>query len=941
MTLAASEQHGGGEPATESKPTVKLIPRGNSVSCSGPAGGEAGGPGEGGAPAVARGKGQCEGDDGGRAGDGGGGGEASCGSGCCAPDVADGAVAVSARPANGLPSQQQLRRLSADADDAGAQSGGGGGGADRSRGGKGSDVDPTSTGAAAAAGHRPHPTQAAAPQWPLPNGVAWPQPHAKAPPAYDSLLQATHSHPRGAAPAASSAGGAAPHMPHLPPHPLLPPHHHGVGSGGHTPSLPNGKVRNGEVPPAAADAAAAGLLAAQQLLMPLLGYAQPPPQPGVSGPTGQSGAAVSALSPPGRVAPNGLEAVLWQQLLHAKQGGGSAGGVVALPSSQQQSQAAAQVSAQAQVAAQAQAQASAVLGWQHPHPQLAAQYVAAQQPQLQAAQAQAVQQQQLMQAVQQQLYQQQVLQAHAQAQAQAQSAQQLHPQALQGVALAHGTGPGAGPGPGPAHPEPVHGSAAPAGPAAAAADPTAAAAAATAPPQGPSAASHGGSELGGGPAATEPQVLQPGPAAPAPPLAAPMHPQQEQPTAPQQQPPPPQHQQPAVPVASSSGSDGVATQASWEAGGAAAARGELGTAPPQLVERPMGHQHRVQSQGNMLAAAQGGGGGRDGGGGGRSSSSYRGRSSFTGMGGGPGGGGAQAVGALPGGGAGGGSGAYGGRQYGAGGGQRHNSGAHGYVRGGGGGGGAGGGRYDAGGSADSSRPSSRGPHPYGGGGGGGGQYRHPGPHSADPVPPPEALPLPEPKGSCDLDRFISQIEPFIAIDPDKPPQQALQELRLRDLWNFYFEPSLYGREVFTLGGHRGASNSYFVPYLSAIQIFMAAMPTDVVGLNWYNMQGERWMEPLDESAVAAAAAALQQHGLALPSPAASTPGAMGGSARAPAHRGGGRAGTDVWYQQLLHNYQVNADRLARGIGLKVLGQHGAEEVRLRVPDYEFFRARGP
>ncbi len=37
--------------------------------------------------------------------------------------------------------------------------------------------------------------------------------------------------------------------------------------------------------------------------------------------------------------------------------------------------------------------------------------------------------------------------------------------------------------------------------------------------------------------------------------------------------------------------------------------------------------------------------------------------------------------------------------------------------------------------------------------------------------------------------------------------------------------------------------------------------------------------------------------------------------------------------------QGNADRLARGLGLRMLGQHGLEEVRLRVPDYEFFRAR--
>ncbi len=35
--------------------------------------------------------------------------------------------------------------------------------------------------------------------------------------------------------------------------------------------------------------------------------------------------------------------------------------------------------------------------------------------------------------------------------------------------------------------------------------------------------------------------------------------------------------------------------------------------------------------------------------------------------------------------------------------------------------------------------------------------------------------------------------------------------------------------MFTQGGHRGASNSYFVPYLSAIQIFASALPTDVGG----------------------------------------------------------------------------------------------------------------
>ncbi|EFJ41029.1 hypothetical protein VOLCADRAFT_119802, partial [Volvox carteri f. nagariensis] len=105
----------------------------------------------------------------------------------------------------------------------------------------------------------------------------------------------------------------------------------------------------------------------------------------------------------------------------------------------------------------------------------------------------------------------------------------------------------------------------------------------------------------------------------------------------------------------------------------------------------------------------------------------------------------------------------------------------------------------------------------------------------------------------------------------------------------------------------------------------------VVGLNWYNMQGERWMEPLDESAVARA-----HNGAAQPPPlAASAPAASVNSPRGPHHyhqhhRGGGGGGrvtgTDVWYQQLLQAYQATADRLARGLGLKVLGQHGAEEV---------------
>ena len=41
-----------------------------------------------------------------------------------------------------------------------------------------------------------------------------------------------------------------------------------------------------------------------------------------------------------------------------------------------------------------------------------------------------------------------------------------------------------------------------------------------------------------------------------------------------------------------------------------------------------------------------------------------------------------------------------------------------------------------------------------------------------------------------------------------------------DLWQWYLEPSLYGTEVLTLGGSRGPSVSYYVPYLSAMQLLL-------------------------------------------------------------------------------------------------------------------------
>lgn len=43
-----------------------------------------------------------------------------------------------------------------------------------------------------------------------------------------------------------------------------------------------------------------------------------------------------------------------------------------------------------------------------------------------------------------------------------------------------------------------------------------------------------------------------------------------------------------------------------------------------------------------------------------------------------------------------------------------------------------------------------------------------------------------------------------------------------DLWQFYDVPSLFGQEVVTLGGPRGPAASYYLPYLSAVQLFVPA-----------------------------------------------------------------------------------------------------------------------
>ncbi|GMH45315.1 hypothetical protein BSKO_13272 [Bryopsis sp. KO-2023] len=83
-------------------------------------------------------------------------------------------------------------------------------------------------------------------------------------------------------------------------------------------------------------------------------------------------------------------------------------------------------------------------------------------------------------------------------------------------------------------------------------------------------------------------------------------------------------------------------------------------------------------------------------------------------------------------------------------------------------------------------------------------------------------PLPGPRN--DLDRLLLQATPMLELDPTVSAKEGVENLTLEDVWSFYYEPSMFGREVYIHGGMRGPSLAYFLPYLSAVQIFT---PTDV------------------------------------------------------------------------------------------------------------------
>ena len=84
-----------------------------------------------------------------------------------------------------------------------------------------------------------------------------------------------------------------------------------------------------------------------------------------------------------------------------------------------------------------------------------------------------------------------------------------------------------------------------------------------------------------------------------------------------------------------------------------------------------------------------------------------------------------------------------------------------------------------------------------------------------------ALPAIEDKkdDAPDLERFLRAATPRFRLNTDP---NSLKDFKLMDVWKHFERISAYGMRCSTLGGPRGASSSYFVPFLSSIQLFEPA-----------------------------------------------------------------------------------------------------------------------
>ena len=81
-----------------------------------------------------------------------------------------------------------------------------------------------------------------------------------------------------------------------------------------------------------------------------------------------------------------------------------------------------------------------------------------------------------------------------------------------------------------------------------------------------------------------------------------------------------------------------------------------------------------------------------------------------------------------------------------------------------------------------------------------------------------ALPAIEDKNddAPDLERFLRAATPRFRLSTDP---NSLKDLKMLDVWKHFERISAYGLRCSTLGGPRGVSSSYFVPFLSSVQLY--------------------------------------------------------------------------------------------------------------------------
>ncbi|KAL0053045.1 hypothetical protein WJX82_000107 [Trebouxia sp. C0006] len=156
--------------------------------------------------------------------------------------------------------------------------------------------------------------------------------------------------------------------------------------------------------------------------------------------------------------------------------------------------------------------------------------------------------------------------------------------------------------------------------------------------------------------------------------------------------------------------------------------------------------------------------------------------------------------------------------------------------------------------------------------------------------------------ATDVERLLQQLTPVLSENDLNAGQ-----LTLGDLWQWYLEPSLYGTEVLTMGGSRGPSVSYYVPYLSAMQLLLpldnnaASQPPSAAAIHSAQMHQQQQQQPVSDSMQESADAQSVSHAekhqrLAVPEQAA---GQQAGHHQQPARASGSPRSSRV--------YQVEAD----------------------------------